>query len=50
MKIGLVAPVKPSHPYLKNDLAQPLDLLHLRISPWLGFSSRTSLKCNSLGA
>ena len=38
MKIGLVAPVKPSHPYLKDDPAQPLDLHHLRISPWLWFS------------
>ena len=44
MKIGLVAPVKPSHPYLKDDPAPPLDLHHLRISPWLWFSSQSCLK------
>ena len=38
MKIGLVAPVKPSHPYLENDPAPLLDLHYLRISPWLWFS------------
>ena len=37
LRIGLVASVKPSHPYLKNDPAQPLDFHHLRISPWLWF-------------
>ena len=37
MKIGLVAPVKPSHPYLENDPAPLLDLHYLRISPWLWF-------------
>ena len=37
MKIGLVAPVKHSQPYLKNDPAPLLDLHHLRISPWLWF-------------
>ena len=38
MKIGLVAPVKPSHPYLENDPAPLFDLHYLRISPWLWFS------------
>ena len=38
MKIGLVAPVKPSHPYLENGPAPLLDLHYLRISPWLWFS------------
>ena len=38
MKIGLVAPVKPSHPYLENDPGPLFDLHHLRISPWLWFS------------
>ena len=37
MKISLVAPVKHSQPYLENDLAPPLDLHYLRISPWLWF-------------
>ena len=37
MKIGLVAPVKPSHPYLVDDPAPLLDLHYLRISPWLWF-------------
>ena len=32
MKIGLVVPVKLSHPYSKNDPAPPLDLHHPRIS------------------
>ena len=40
MKIGLVAPVKPSHPYLENDPAPLLDLHYLRISPWLRFRSK----------
>ena len=39
MKIGWVAPVKPSHPYLENDPAPLFDLHYLRISPWLWFSS-----------
>ena len=38
MKIGLVASVKPSHPYLENDPAPLFDLHYLRISPWLWFS------------
>ena len=38
LKIGLVAPVKPFHPYLVDDLAPLLDLHYLRISPWLWFS------------
>ena len=42
MKIGLVAPVKPSHPYLENDPAPLLDLHYLRISPWLWFSITTT--------
>ena len=37
MKIGLVASVKPSHPYLENDPAPLFDLHYLRISPWLWF-------------
>ena len=37
MKIGLVTPVKPSHPYLENDPAPLFDLHCLRISPWLWF-------------
>ena len=39
MKIGLVPPVKPSHPYLGDDPAPLLDLHYLRISPWLWFST-----------
>ena len=39
MKIGLVAPVKPSHPYLEDDPAPLLDLHYLRISPWFRFST-----------
>ena len=38
MKIGLVASVKSSHPYLENDPAPLFDLHYLRISPWLWFS------------
>ena len=38
MKIGLVAPVKPSHQYLEDDPAPLLDLHYLRISPWFRFS------------
>ena len=38
MKIGWVAPVKPSHPYLENGPAPLFDLHYLRISPWLWFS------------
>ena len=30
MKIGWVAPVKPSHPYLENDPAPLFDLHYLR--------------------
>ena len=37
MKIGLVASVKPSHPYLENNPAPLFDLHYLRISPWLWF-------------
>ena len=37
MKIGLVAPVKPSRPYLENAQAPLLDLHYLRVSPWLWF-------------
>ena len=37
MKIGLVAPVKPSHPCLEDDPAPLFDLHYLRISPWLWF-------------
>ena len=44
MKIGLVAPVKPSHPYLENGPAPLFDLHYLRISPWLWFSSLSSLE------
>ena len=40
MKIGLVAPVKPSHPYLENDPAPLFDLHYLCISPWLWFRGR----------
>ena len=40
MKIGWVAPVKPSHPYLENDPAPLFDLHYLRISPWLWFRRR----------
>ena len=50
MKIGWVAPVKPSHPYLENDPAPLFDLHYLRISPWLWFrlmiiSSFTGRSC-----
>ena len=38
MKIGWVALVKPSHPYLENGPAPLVDLHYLRISPWLWFS------------
>ena len=34
MKIGWVAPVKASHPYLENGPATLFGLHHLRISPW----------------
>ena len=44
MKIGLVVPVKPSHPYLEDDPAPLLDLHYLRISPWLWFSSPSVLE------
>ena len=37
LKIGLVAPVKPLHPYLVDDLVPLLDLHCLRISPWFWF-------------
>ena len=37
MKIGLVAPVKPSHPYLENDPAPLFDLHYRRLAPWLWF-------------
>ena len=37
MKIGLVASVKPSHPYLENDPVPLFDLHYLRTSPWLWF-------------
>ena len=43
MKIGLVALVKPSHPYLENGPAPLFDLHYLRISPWLWFSFMRSL-------
>ena len=43
MKIGLVAPVKPSHPYLENDPAPLFDLHYLHIPPWLWFSRYTAL-------
>ena len=43
LKIGLVAPVKPFHPYLVDDLAPLLDLHDLRISPWLWFSEHRRL-------
>ena len=39
MKIGLVASVKSSHPYLENDPAPLFDLHYLHISPWLWFST-----------
>ena len=41
MKIGWVAPVKPSHPYLENGPAPLFDLHYLRISPWLWFKAAT---------
>ena len=37
-KIGLCATVKLFHLYLEDGSALPLDLLHMRISPWLWFS------------
>ena len=37
LKIGLVAPVKPFHPYLVDDLAPRLDVHYLRIPRWLWF-------------
>ena len=43
MKIGLIAPVKPTHPYLENDPAPLFDLHYLRISPWLWFRFDTNL-------
>ena len=43
MKIGWVAPVKPSHPYLENDPAPLFDLHYLRISPWIWFSTTAAL-------
>ncbi len=42
LKIGLVAPMKPFHPYLVDDLAPLLDLHYLRISPWLWFRSAST--------
>ena len=42
MKIGLVTPVKPSHPYLEDDPAPLLDLHYLRISPWFRFRKEVS--------
>ena len=39
MKIDLGAPVNLFPPYLENDLALPLDLHYMRVSPWLQFSS-----------
>ena len=52
MKIGLVAPVKPSHPYLENDPAPLLDLHYLRISPWLWFRDTLNKGrlCRSFGS
>ena len=47
MKIGLVAPVKHSQPYLKNDPAPLLDLHHLRISPWLWFRATVVSSSNA---
>ena len=41
MKIGLVAPVKPSHPYLKDGPASLLNLHYLHIPPWLRFSTQS---------
>ena len=45
MKIGLVASVKPSHPYLENDPAPLFDLHYLRISPWLWFRKWLTFCC-----
>ena len=49
MKIGLVPPVKPSHPYLGDDPAPLLDLHYLRISPWLWFSNQSLCGHSCLG-
>ena len=50
MKIGLVAPVKPYHPYLEDGAAPLLDLHYLRISPWLWFSCLFPQGLRMLGA
>ena len=50
MKIGLVAPVKLSHPYLENGPAPLLDLHYLRISPWLWFGRRRFSRSVSSGS
>ena len=42
MKIGWVALVKPSHPYLENGPAPLVDLHYLRISPWLWFRPKNA--------
>ena len=47
MKIGLVASVKPSHPYLENDPAPLFDLHYLRISPWLWFRDGLNKTCGA---
>ena len=44
MKIGLVAPVKPSHPYLENDPAPLFDLHDRRLAPWLWFRASDNAK------
>ena len=44
MKIGLVAPVKPSHPYLENDPAPLFDLHYRRLAPWLWFRASDNAK------
>ena len=46
MKIGLVAPVKPSHSYLENGPALLLDLHYLRIAPWFRWPKGSSASAN----
>ena len=43
-KIGLCATVKLFHLYLEDGSALPLDLLHMRISPWLWFRQQACRK------
>ena len=50
MKIGLVAPVKPSHPYLENDPAPLFDLHYRRPAPWLWFRASDNAKAGNAKA